>query len=141
MVAERAFDVFLETYEPKYPKATACLQNDREALLMFYAFPAQHWPSRRTTNPIELTVGTIWHRTTRTKGCLIRDGMLHMPFKVSSVRRRRGAAYEDSSSSPKCSSRFSLLMALKGLPRTRSPRKKLLQKLVDLTMPLYSLII
>ncbi len=80
--AEKAFELFLHTYALKYPKATACLQKDREALLTFYAFPAKHWPSIRTTNPIESTFGTIRHRTTRTKGCLTRDGMLHMLFKL-----------------------------------------------------------
>jgi putative transposase len=93
--AERAFDGFLSTYDLKYPKATACLQKDREELLMFYVFPAAHWPSLRTTNPIESTFGTIRHRTTRTKGCLTRDGMLHMMFKLGQCaektwRRLRG---------------------------------------------------
>lgn len=80
--AERAFDLFIRTYEPKYPKATLCLQKDREELLVFYDFPAQHWQSIRTTNPIESTFGTIRHRTNRSKGCLTRDGMLHMTFKL-----------------------------------------------------------
>jgi transposase-like protein len=93
--AERAFEGFLNTYAVKYPKATACLQKDREELLMFYAFPAAHWPSLRTTNPIESTFGTIRHRTARTKGCLTRDGMLHMMFKLGQCaektwRRLRG---------------------------------------------------
>jgi putative transposase len=79
--AERAFEGFLTTYAVKYPQATACWQKDREELLMFYASPAAHWPSLRTTNPIESTFGTIRHRTARTKGCLTRDGMLHMMFK------------------------------------------------------------
>ena len=94
-LAEKAFDVFLDTYALKYPKATACLQKDREELLMFYTFPAAHWPSLRTTNPIESTFGTIRHRTARTKGCLTRDGMLHMMFKLGQCaektwRRLRG---------------------------------------------------
>ena len=94
-LAEKAFEVFLNTYELKYPKATICLQKDREELLMFYAFPAAHWPSIRTTNPIESTFGTIRHRTARTKGCLTRDGMLHMMFKLGCCaektwRRLRG---------------------------------------------------
>jgi len=94
-LADKAFDLFLDTYELKYPKATACLQKDREELLMFYAFPAAHWPSLRTTNPIESTFGTIRHRTGRTKGCLTRDGMLHMMFKLGQCaentwRRLRG---------------------------------------------------
>ena len=93
--AVRAFDVFLTTYEAKYPKATACLEKDREELLTFYAFPASHWQSLRTTNPIESTFGTIRHRTKRTKGCLTRDGMLHMMFKLGRCaektwRRLRG---------------------------------------------------
>jgi len=93
--AEQAFDLFLEIYEPKYPKATTCLQKDRAELLTFYAFPAHHWQSLRTTNPIESTFGTIRHRTKRTKGCLTREGMLHMMFKLGqcaekSWRRLRG---------------------------------------------------
>ena len=93
--AEKAVDVFLDTYGLKYPKATACLQKDREELLMFYTFPAAHWPSLRTTNPIESTFGTIRHRTAHTKGCLTRDGMLHMMFKLGQCaektwRRLRG---------------------------------------------------
>jgi putative transposase len=96
--AERAFDLFIRTYEPKYPKATLCLQKDREELLVFYDFPAQHWQSIRTTNPIESTFGTIRHRTNRSKGCLTRDGMLHMIFKLGlcaekNWRRQRGCAY------------------------------------------------
>ncbi len=80
--ASMAFDVFIKTYEPKYPKATTCLQKDREELMAFYDFPAQHWQSIRTSNPIESTFGTIRHRTKRAKGCLTRDGMLHMMFKL-----------------------------------------------------------
>jgi putative transposase len=93
--AERAFDLFIKTYEPKYPKATLCLEKDREELLAFYDFPAKHWQSIRTTNPIESTFGTIRHRTKRSKGCLSRDGMLHMMFKLGQCaqqnwRRLRG---------------------------------------------------
>ena len=93
--AEKAFDLFIETYEPKYPKATLCLQKDREELLAFYDFPAKHWQSIRTTNPIESTFATIRHRTKRSRGCLTRDGMLHMMFKLGQCaennwRRLRG---------------------------------------------------
>ena len=62
--AEKAFDLFIKTYEPKYPKATACLQKDREELMAFYDFPAQHWQSIRTSNPIESTFATIRHGIT-----------------------------------------------------------------------------
>ena len=93
--ADQAFDVFLKTYEPKYPKATACLQKDREQLLTFYAFPARHWQSLHSINPIESTFGTIRHRTKQTNGCLTRDGLLHMMFKLGQCaektwRRLRG---------------------------------------------------
>lgn len=96
--AQNAFDLFVASYEPKYPKATNCLQKDRESLLAFYDFPAKHWQSLRTTNPIESTFGTIRHRTRRSKGCLTRDGMLHMMFKLGmsaekSWRRLRGFDY------------------------------------------------
>ncbi len=87
--AEKAFDLFLKTYEPKYPKAAICLQKDREELMAFYDFPAQHWQSIRTSNPIESTFGTIRHRTKRSKGCLSRDGMLHMMFKLGQCAERR----------------------------------------------------
>jgi putative transposase len=80
--AEKAFELFIETYQDKYPKATLSLQKDREELLSFYDFPAKHWQSIRTSNPIESTFGTIRHRTRRAKGCLNREGMLHMIFKL-----------------------------------------------------------
>ncbi|UCD69775.1 MAG: IS256 family transposase [Betaproteobacteria bacterium] len=96
--ADKAFDLFLKTYEPKYPKAAQCLQKDREELMAFYDFPAQHWQSIRTSNPVESTFGTIRHRTKRSKGCLTRDGMLHMMFKLGQCaqkkwRRLRGFDY------------------------------------------------
>ncbi len=96
--AESAFDLFIQTYESKYPKSVLCLQKDREELLAFYNFPAQHWQSIRTSNPIESTFATIRHRTKRTKGCLSRDGMLHMMFKLSQCaegkwRKLRGFDY------------------------------------------------
>lgn len=93
-----AFDQFVAKFDAKYPKAVQCLQKDRDELLAFYDFPAQHWQSIRTTNPIESTFGTIRHRTKRTKGCLNRDGMLHMIFKLGECaeknwRRLRGFDY------------------------------------------------
>ena len=87
--AGNAFDLFVESYEAKYPKATLSLQKDREELLAFYDFPAMHWQSIRTSNPIESTFGTIRHRTKRTKGCLNRDGMLHMMFKLSQCAEQK----------------------------------------------------
>ena len=80
--AEKSFDLFIRTYEDKYPKAAVCLQKDRTELMAFFDFPAAHWQSIRTSNPIESTFGTIRHRTKRSKGCLSREGMLHMMFKL-----------------------------------------------------------
>ena len=96
--AEKAFATFIQTYEPKYPKAAQCLEKDHEELMAFYDFPATHWQSLRTTNPIESTFATIRHRTKRSKGCLTRDGMLHMMFKLGQCaqknwRKQRGFAY------------------------------------------------
>ena len=94
--AEKAFVLFVKTYEDKYPKATVCLQKDRTELMAFFGFPAAHWQSIRTSNPIESTFGTIRHRTKRSKGCLSRGGMLHMMFKLGQCaeekwRKLRGA--------------------------------------------------
>ena len=96
--AEKAFDLFIKTYEPKYPKATISLQKDRDELMAFYDFPAQHWQSIRTSNPIESAFATIRHRTKRSKGCLSREGMLSMMFKLGQCaqkkwRRLRGFNY------------------------------------------------
>ena len=77
-----AFDHFLKTYGAKYPKATDKLAKDREALLAFYDFPAEHWIHLRTTNPIESTFATVRHRTTRTKNCVTRSTFLGLAFKL-----------------------------------------------------------
>jgi putative transposase len=87
--AQKAFDLFIEIYEPKYPKAAVCLHKDRTELMAFYDFPAQHWQSIRTSNPIESTFATIRHRTKRSKGCLSRDGMLHMMFKLGRCAEKK----------------------------------------------------
>jgi putative transposase len=86
--AETAFDRFLETYEAKYPKATTCLAKDRDALLTFYDFPAEHWVHIRTTNPIESTFATVRLRTVRTKGCGSRLACLTMVFKLTKCAER-----------------------------------------------------
>ena len=83
------FDLFLETYDAKYPKATLCLQKDREEMMTFFDFPARHWQSIRTSNPVESTFGTIRHRTKCSKGCLTRDGMLHMMFKLGQCAEKK----------------------------------------------------
>lgn len=80
--AEAAFDAFIESYQVKYEKAAECLNKDRDALLTFYDFPAEHWKHLRTTNPIESTFATVRHRTVRSKGCLSNRTALAMVFKL-----------------------------------------------------------
>lgn len=80
--AEKAFDFFVIAYEAKYPRAAACLAKDREELLTFYDFPAEHWTHLRTTNPIESTFATVRLRTGKTRGCLSRKTGLTMVFKL-----------------------------------------------------------
>ncbi len=80
--ADKAFDHFAEKYGAKYDKAVACLARDRDALLAFYDFPAEHWRHVRTTNPIESTFATVRHRTKRSKGCLSRAKTRIIVFKL-----------------------------------------------------------
>src|SRR5215211_5910448 len=81
--AEAALDMFVEIYGVKYDKAVECLTKDRDVLLTFYDFPAEHWKHLRTTNPIESTFATVRHRTTRSKGCLSNKTALAMTFKLA----------------------------------------------------------
>ena len=80
--AQAAFDAFIEIYTLKYEKAATCLAKDRDPLLAFYNFPAEHWVHLRTTNPIESTFATVRHRTVRAKGCLSNRTALAMVFKL-----------------------------------------------------------
>jgi len=80
--ADQAFDLFVATYQAKYPKASECLAKDREVLLTFYDFPAEHWIHLRTTNPIESTFATVRLRHRRTKGSGSRVACLTMVFKI-----------------------------------------------------------
>ena len=80
--ARLAFDLFVQTYQPKYPKAAECLNKDKDALLTFYDFPAEHWIHLRTTNPIESTFATVRLRTAKTRGCVSRTSILSMVFKL-----------------------------------------------------------
>jgi putative transposase len=80
--AEKAFDLFVKTYEAKYPKATECLVKDRDVLLTFYDFPAEHWVHIRSTNPIESTFATVRLRHGKTKGNGSRSACLTMVYKL-----------------------------------------------------------
>ena len=80
--AKAAIDVFADKYGAKYDKAVACLTKDREALLAFFDFPAEHWDHLRTSNPIESVFATVRHRTVRTKGALSTKTAKLMVFKL-----------------------------------------------------------
>ena len=93
--AEVAVTVFAEKYGAKYDKAVTCLVKDRDALLTFYDFPAEHGDHLRTSNPIESVFATVRHRTVRTKGALSQDTARLMVFKLgmaaaTSWRRLKG---------------------------------------------------
>jgi putative transposase len=82
VTAERAIATFEAKYAPKYDRAVACLVKDREALLAFYDFPAEHWDHLRSSNPIESVFATVRHRTVRTKGALSQETAKLMVFKL-----------------------------------------------------------
>jgi transposase-like protein len=86
--ATKAFDKFIATYQAKYPKATNCLEKDRDELLAFYDFPAEHWKLLRTTNPIESTFATVRLRHRRTKGSGSRVACLAMVFKLADAAQK-----------------------------------------------------
>jgi putative transposase len=83
-----AFDAFAETWGAKYEKAVECLIKDRDVLLAFYDFPAEHWKHLRTTNVIESSFATVRHRTVRSKGCLSNKTALAMIFKLAEAAER-----------------------------------------------------
>ena len=87
--AEKAFDGFAVKYKAKYPKAVETLAKDRDVLLTFFDFPAEHWIHLRTTNPIESTFGTVRHRHRKTKGSGSRTACLTMVFKLVQAAERK----------------------------------------------------
>jgi putative transposase len=95
--AEKALDLFVATYEAKYPKATACLAKDRGVLLSFYDFPAEHWLHIRTTNPIESVFATVRLRHSKTKGSGSRKACLTMVFKLMESASKTWRALNGSS--------------------------------------------
>ena len=96
-----AFDAFIETWGVKYDRATECLIKDRDALLAFYDFPAEHWKHLRTTNVIESSLATVRHRTVRSKGCLSNKTALAMIFKLAEVAEKSWRRLDGYSQLPK----------------------------------------
>lgn len=80
--AQKAFDLFVKTYEDKFDRAVDCLRKDRGELMSFFDFPAAHWKHLRTTNPIESSFATIKLRTAKTRGCLPRTSALSMVYQL-----------------------------------------------------------
>ncbi len=87
--AAAAFDFFIQAYGAKYDRAAEKLSKDKDVLLSFYDFPAEHWKHIRTSNPIESTFATVRHRTKKTKGCLSRKTALAMTFKLMMSAKRK----------------------------------------------------
>lgn len=87
--AGAAFEQFVSAYDDKYPRAADCLRKDREDLLAFYDFPAQHWQHIRTTNPIESTFATVRLRTKKTRNTFSRTAMLSLVFKLCQAAEKR----------------------------------------------------
>lgn len=99
--AETAIDVFAEKYRAKYSRAVECLTKDRDALLAFYDFPAEHWDHLRTTNPIESVFATVRHRTVRTKGSLSPTTARLMVFKLVMVASKTWRRLKGTNQLPK----------------------------------------
>ena len=87
--AEQNFEAFIQTYEAKYPKAAECLEKDRDALLTFYDFPAEHWRHIRTTNPIESTFASVRLRTAKVRSCFSSVTVLTMAFQLCRCAQKR----------------------------------------------------
>ncbi len=87
--AYQAFEQTVKRFSAKYPKAMECLSKDKEQMLAFYDYPAEHWQHIRTTNPIESTFATVRLRTAKTRGCVSRDSILSMVFKLSQSAEKR----------------------------------------------------
>ena len=87
--AEAAFDFLVQAYGAKYDRAISKLTKDRDVLLTFYNFPAEHWKHIRTSNPIESTFATVRHRTKKTKGCLSRKTALAMTFRLMMSAKKK----------------------------------------------------
>ena len=99
--AEAAINIFAEKYAVKHSKAVECLTKDRETLLAFYDFPAEHWDHLRTTNPIESVFATVRHRTVRTKGSLSSTTARLMVFKLLSAASKTWRRLKGTNQLPK----------------------------------------
>src|SRR6266852_5467662 len=114
-----AFDAFVESWGVKYDKAVECLIKDRDALLAFYDFPAEHWKHLRTTNPIESSFATVRHRTVRSKGCLSNKTALAMIFKLAEAAEKSWRRLDGHNQLPK------VILGVSSLTESRLSDRKL----------------
>jgi transposase-like protein len=117
--ANKAFDLFLSTYEAKYPKATECLSKDRTELLAFYDFPAEHWRHIRTTNPIESTFATVRLRHRKTKGSGSRVACLTMVFKLMQSAEKKWRLLNGHEALPDVIAGIPFLDGIKSVPQSK----------------------
>ena len=99
--ADAALAVFSGKYGVKYPKAVACLTRDRDAMLVFFGFPAEHWGHSRTSNPIESLFATVRHRTVRTKGVLSQKTAKLMVFTLIQAASKKWRRLKGGNQLPK----------------------------------------
>jgi putative transposase len=113
--AEAAIATFAEKYGAKYDKAVICLMKDRNALLTFYDFPAEHWDHLRTSNPIESVFATVRHRTVRTKGALSQDTARLMVFKLVTAAAKTWRRLKGENQLPKVIQRVTFRNGVEGI--------------------------
>ncbi len=87
--AYKAYDLFVKNYSVKYKSATDCLIKDKDEMLAFYNYPAEHWMHIRTSNPIESTFATVRLRTHKVKSCGSRTTTLMMVFKLAQSAEKK----------------------------------------------------
>jgi transposase-like protein len=114
-----AFDAFVKIYDIKYEKAVECMTKDRDALLAFYDFPAEHWKHLRTSNPVESTFATVRHRTVRSKGCLSNKTALAMIFKLAQAAEKHWRRLDGQNQLPK------VILGVRFTDESRLQKKKL----------------
>ena len=115
--ANKAFDLFVRTYEAKYPQAAECLSKDRTELLAFYDFPAEHWRHIRTTNPIESTFATVRLRHRKTKGSGSRVACLTMVFKLMQSAEKKWRVLNGHEVLPEVIAGIPFLDGIKSVPQ------------------------
>ena len=118
--AETAIDTFVEKYRAKYGPAVECLIKDREALLAFFDFPAEHWVHLRTSNPIESVFATVRHRTERTKGSLSPKTAKLMVFKLIDAASKTWRRLKGTNQLPKLIAGVKFTDGIEVIPTTES---------------------